>query len=558
MQNSPYDFILTRGEKWAGFLCTHEHLLYHPGRRQFLSVGVEKMIKANSLAYYGRDKGSYRPQRAAHNFRKRKNRVALLWGDPVYVINIQSGTAEVSAKGHHISIPVEHLMEEPLLCIYQIDCGQGDSALVNFPDGRWMMVDAGPFRDWSNSGKIAPDFLYWKMFVDQSWKYEFDFQAGPFVFDALICTHPDYDHYGGFLDMTRHVRKQNFRYEAVYHCGLGRFTGKATKYQEGRGHSQLGPVHGGTLPDAYVTALLDGFDDVAKYKSHAGSRNWKLVGSYGQWLSDLYDLHPSGVGNLCRVDNKIGYLPGFTPRESSASVKVLGPVVEKWQGKPALRYLDSAGVNSMTGPSKTRNGHSIILRINYDKVRILLTGDLNFRSQALLLDHIKKDEFKCHVAKACHHGSEDISWTFLQAMSPLATMFSSGDNESYTHPRAKILGLSGAFGKPVRRGRKKRFLGLEEDRYVAPLIYSTELSRSIELFEPYAAYDESGNKIPKAELQAKGRTDPSKGPRDKLENWLLGDRMVYGLINVRTDGKRILMAVLKEDSSSFQVEVLNT
>jgi hypothetical protein len=43
-----------------------------------------------------------------------------------------------------------------------------------------MMVDGGPARDWSNSGKIAADFLYWKMFVDQSWKNEFNFRREPF------------------------------------------------------------------------------------------------------------------------------------------------------------------------------------------------------------------------------------------------------------------------------------------------------------------------------------------------------------------------------------------
>ena len=57
-----------------------------------------------------------------------------------------------------------------------------------------------------------------------------------------------------------------------------------------------------------------------------------------------------------------------------------------------------------------------MLRIYYGQVRILFTGDLNFRSHALLLKHIPAAEFGCHVAKACHHGSEDISATFLEAM----------------------------------------------------------------------------------------------------------------------------------------------
>ncbi|MHC4696530.1 MAG: hypothetical protein ACYTFA_07305 [Planctomycetota bacterium] len=41
-----------------------------------------------------------------------------------------------------------------------------------------------------------------------------------------------------------------------------------------------------------------------------------------------------------------------------------------------------------------------------------------------------------------------------------------------------------------------------------------------------------------------------------LKDWLLVKRMVYGLINVRTDEEKIVMAVLKESESSFQVEEL--
>jgi len=44
------------------------------------------------------------------------------------------------------------------------------------------------------------------------------------------------------------------------------------------------------------------------------------------------------------------------------------------------------------------------------------------------------------------------------------------------------------------------------------------------------------------------------GPRMDRDEWLLADRMIYGLILLRTNGRRILMAGLKEDESSCQVE----
>ena len=82
----------------------------------------------------------------------------------------------------------------------------------------------------------------------------------------------------------------------------------------------------------------------------------------------------------------------------------------------------------------TRNGQSVVLRLDFDEVRILMTSDLNFRSQALLLKRWPAHEFACHVGKACHHGADDISWKFHKAMSPIATLFSSSDQETHIHP----------------------------------------------------------------------------------------------------------------------------
>lgn len=510
------------------------------------------MIQAGQLAYFAKTAGSYKPFKAAHNFKTVKERVPLLWGDEMYVTSINDGEAIVSVKGHHLRLPTTDLRESPLLSVYQIDCGQGDSALVNFPDGRWMMVDGGPARDWSNSGKIAADFLHWKMFVDQSWKNEFNFRKSPFRLDAVICTHPDYDHFGGFMELTANIKSKTLEYGTVYHNGMGRFRGKpATKYENGQGFGQLGPVEGGALPDAYLTTLLDGFGDVRNYTNSSGTRSWSLAGSYGEWLISLAQLEGQGIGSLRRLDHRIGELPGTSGQ--AYSVKILGPVLEEWNGKPALRYLDTAGEKTMAAPSLTRNGQSVVLRIDYQDIRILLTGDLNFRSHALLLKHISPAEFNCHVAKACHHGSDDVSSTFLQAMSPWATMFSSGDNEAYAHPRARALGLAGAFGKVRSRG-KNTYLGLVEDRHITPLIYSTELSRSIELFPPHAIFDKAGSRIEKCELQARGRTQREGGFRAPMNDWLLAKSLVYGLINVRTDGTRVVIGVLKESESAFQVE----
>lgn len=507
-------------------------------------------IQAGRLAYIRDTKKTLKPLRPAHRFRVADDRVAFLWGDPVYVISTRGSKAKISGRGHHFEVDKDDLMEEPVLCLWQIDCGQGDASFIRFPGGKTMMIDAGPGPLMANSPAQAPSFLYWMRATDQSWRDEFGFDDGPFHIDAVVCSHPDYDHYGGFLDMTAKLESRWFSFGTVYHNGLGRFDGDASALESGSGFSQLGPVRG-SEPDAFLTTLIDGFDDVRKLGRKRGRRRWTLTGSYGKWLEELAALEGRGVEQLRRVHWGNGGLPGFDPGPD-ASVHVLGPVEETYRNKPALRFIDRTSKSGMKSPSLTRNGLSVVLRIDYGDVRLLMTGDLNFRSQAVLLEHVPAVEFNCHVAKACHHGAEDVSTTFLSAMSPIATLFSSGDNETHAHPRAKVLGMAGAFTRPVS-SRKKKFLGLEEPAYVAPLIYSTELSRSIALWAP-GVPERNGQRVPGTTLRGFGAGGRG-GPNKKLSEWLLADSMVYGLINVRTDGKKVVIGVMKEgENAGYQVE----
>jgi hypothetical protein len=119
-----------------------------------------------------------------------------------------------------------------------------------------------------------------------------------------------------------------------------------------------------------------------------------------------------------------------------------------------------------------------------------------------------------------------------------------------------MMGLAGAFSELRPDGKRNRFLGLDEERYAAPLMYSTELSRSIELFDCFAVLDRADTRVKSAKLQAAGRTKRGEGLSASYRDWLLGSKMVYGLINVRTDGRRIVLAVLKESEASFQLEEL--
>lgn len=68
---------------------------------------------------------------------------------------------------------------------FMLDVGQGDSSLVIFPEGGVMMTDAGPDRSVTRA-------------LDT-----FSLPTSRYI-DLAVITHPQLDHYGGFIDLLDH------------------------------------------------------------------------------------------------------------------------------------------------------------------------------------------------------------------------------------------------------------------------------------------------------------------------------------------------------------------
>jgi|GEM_PF-981058 len=541
-------------------------------------------IRAGDIAYIDDCRGRFQikakvlaKEKTVKGRRKRRawEKAALLWGDVVKVRSISGRKAQVSAKGHLLEIPKARLTSKALLNMWQIDVGQGDATLIRFPDGKWAAIDLGPGRTGfinTNSGRTAVDFMAWMAFEDHGWMFQDRADKDKtFHFDWIAFTHPDEDHIGAAKQFVGKLGRY-WSVGTVFHNGQGRFSGTPRTWTASRsGLSQLGPIKGESEDKLYLSNLIDGFADVRRYKDANGRRSWKLKGNWATILKGFEAQEGITVESLKRLsDQSDGSILSADP----ISIKVLGPVEDTipTSGKVGLRYLDNNKTNgfyNLGGPSLTRNGHSLVMRLDYGDVKILMTGDLNFRSQALLLQRWDPGEFHCHVGKACHHGSEDISWKFLRAMSPIATVFSSGDQETHVHPRALVLGMSGAFAprlkwnKPGKDGDVttvvQEFDGHEEEVLFAPLLYSTELSRSVQMSAGYKAFSRSkddDNKTVHTELLNSYIAKGDKGPFVRLGNTRIVENLTYGLVNIRTDGETVAIAVLEETAKnpSFHVE----
>lgn len=425
-----------------------------------------------------------------------------LWGDWMRrETGRRDGWVEVHARGCDGWVPESEVQEERLLEVVFVDIGQGDGALVVTPDDRCLLVDAG-------EGDNMFRFLRWRFGRFQK----------PFRFHAAVISHPDKDHYNGFAPL---FAEPNARFGTVYHNGI----------MEQAGSGGLGPT-ARRGRRSYLTGLVRDRAELEAF--FADADRWR-----GKLYPTLLERALTGgrVDDIRMLGHADGRLPGF---DGELRFEVLGPVSEAGDdGRPWLRKLGSKG--------ETKNGHSVVLKAVYRDVSILLGGDLNVPAEHHLLAHhtglpsppgtfeerealvaAARRVFAVDVAKVCHHGSADFSSEWLDALDPLASVISSGDDEPHAHPRADTLGTLGRHSRGPR-----------------PLIFSTELARSAKetIKRPEALRQRHRDLLRRLrEATTDAERDRIEAAHEKELRQIERSIAVYGAINLRTDGRRVVIA----------------
>ena len=283
------------------------------------------------------------------------------------------------------------------LTVHFIDCGQADACVIEFPDGKNMLIDAGENKTASYNGIIT--------YIKDNTDIE--------AFDYFIMTHSDADHIGGVVKVL-----SEFPANTVYRPNQQAeyTTPTDTKFY--------------TDPAASASGSKALYGDYATKKANTYVNALEKAYSVAD---NVYVTNPS--------DDNINNITG--------NATVNGESFEytfDFYSPLADAYSDN-------------NNYSPIMVLTYAGRNIVLSGDAekeNEREFVSLVrdsnknaryDRFRSGSFKADIIKMGHHGSStSSSEDYLEIMCSVEnarrnayTIFSCGENLSYGHPHEATL-----------------------------------------------------------------------------------------------------------------------
>lgn len=454
----------------------------------------------------------------------------VLWGDWLWIDDTRPNNdpdwvpivwaPRNPEKRKALKVRREHTSDTRPLEIIFVDVGQGDGSVLITPERddneRIIVIDAG-------AGPEMGEFL----------DVRFGAYRRGMRFHAAVITHPDQDHYYGFDAI---FGSGKIKFDKVYHSGLA-------ERPTGDSWNKLGGLRRDNTERASFLENLVETDDEMRRIFAGPTRGRKYAGTIKAALDNnavrKFEMLSTFHGAL--EDEKC-WMPGFAPSDRRGyQIEVLGPVVEQGPRGNRLRKIENYG--------KTKNGHSVILRLTFRDFRVLFGGDLNLPAEQFLLKHYAgierwpstaedrdamlaeaRPRFRSEVMKVCHHGSSDVTDEFLEAVNPAAFIISSGDQEGHVHPRPDLLGRLGHKG-----------------RGASPVLLSTELQRSTRDREDARLVARLKRDIAQ---QVENETEARARRIDQSIDTLGRSNVdVDEAIYLKTDGNRLITAFKKETNS---------
>lgn len=270
------------------------------------------------------------------------------------------------------------------LVIHFINVGQGDCTLIELPDGKTMLIDAGQV----DQGEVVVEYLN---------GLEIN------TIDYMVATHSDSDHIGGLIKVLKEKDVKNI-YRPFDLCRT-------------------------ILSNGYVDELYTKFG--GKYNEDC------MVDStlYAEFLSLAYEESVNGVlANIYVATNNINI--ASTSGEPYL-IKFFNPRAETVFS--TSRIQEGYTVNL----TEDQNETSAIIGLFTENHKYLFTADVPSTVETSLmssLTSLEKDQLSSvTVLKIAHHGSKySTSSSFLNLTKPKYALIGVGEND-YGHPAEEVI-----------------------------------------------------------------------------------------------------------------------
>ena len=118
--------------------------------------------------------------------------------------------------------------------------------------------------------------------------------------------------------------------------------------------------------------------------------------------------------------------------------------------RPVEMVVLHPGAELVTGREGSANNNSVVTRLTYGQVSVLLTGDIEAVVERQLV--AQEAPLASTVLKAAHHGScSSTTEEFLDTVDPEVVVISVGADNDFGHPCDDVLERLEAQGLPIYR-----------------------------------------------------------------------------------------------------------
>lgn len=139
-------------------------------------------------------------------------------------------------------------------------------------------------------------------------------------------------------------------------------------------------------------------------------------------------------------------------------------------------------------PKSRKNAMSIVVMVRYGDFEAVITGDATTATEDVIMSRYSATWLDVDVLRAGHHGSLTTSTSKIWAdtLTPTASIFSNGYENSFGHPRAEVVERLEPHASNVAthqfREARRRTTGREyifSERDTTRAVYTTAMSRTI-------------------------------------------------------------------------------